>query len=67
MQITFDDEEAYEMFLILDSFARIRKGKEPSVNYLRERLLPAYREWHAANPFKARPRPSFSNGERGNG
>src|SRR5207253_9028794 len=49
--------DLYEMFLILDSFARIRKGKEPSVNYLRERLLPAYREWHAANPFKARPRP----------
>ncbi len=51
---TFDEPEAYELFLILDTLARIREGEDETVNYFRERLLPVYRNWHKANPHTCR-------------
>jgi hypothetical protein len=62
--VTLNDEEAYEMFLIVDTVARVEKGLSPTTNYLRERLLPVYRDWHKANPHKAHPPLAVPNGER---
>lgn len=52
---TFDDDESYALFLILDTLARSLSGKDPLVNHFRERLLPIYRDWHQANPHKVHP------------
>ena len=52
MPMTFDDDECYKLFLIVDNMARIREGKDGMVNELREKLIPFYREWHRANPHK---------------
>jgi hypothetical protein len=49
------DDEAYALFLILDSLARVHRGADPVVNHLRERLIPVYREWHKANPGDVHP------------
>jgi hypothetical protein len=54
-QTSFDQDEAYHLFLTLDTEARRYKGENETINYLRERLLPAYRDWHAANPHRAHP------------
>lgn len=55
MQITLTDDEAYAMFLIVDTVARVERGENETTNYLREKLLPVYRDWHQANPFKVHP------------
>ncbi len=55
MPITFSDAECYEMFIAMDSRARAFHGKNEEVNAIRDRLLPFYREWHAANPHKVHP------------
>jgi hypothetical protein len=53
--MTLSDGDCYELFLSLDSLARIYKGENERVNAQRERFLPFYREWHAANPHKVHP------------
>ena len=53
--MTFNDDDCYTLFLILDSYARILRGEDALVNAMRERLLPVYREWHAAHPFEVHP------------
>lgn len=55
MPIILTDDEAYHIFCVLDSDARRRLGLDPYVNHLRERLLPIYRDWHAAHPFEVHP------------
>lgn len=50
--MTLDDEECYKLFLICDDLARIRRGEDSMVNEMREKLLPVYRAWHQANPFR---------------
>lgn len=52
--VSFSEEETYALFLILDTLARVRRGDDQTVNYMRERTLPAYREWHKQNPHRAR-------------
>jgi hypothetical protein len=49
------DDEAYAIFLIMDSLARVHRGEDPTVNHLRERLIPVYREWHRENPGMIHP------------
>lgn len=51
----FNEEESYALFLILDTLARSLAGHDPKVNHFRDRLLPVYRNWHAANPGTCRP------------
>jgi hypothetical protein len=53
--MTFNDDESYALFLILDTLARSRNGNVPTVNHFRLRLLPVYRDWHKANPHKVHP------------
>ena len=53
--MTFDHDESYALFLILDTLARSVNGHDSTVNHFRERLLPVYREWHAANPGHVHP------------
>lgn len=55
MPITLTDDEAYAMFLVLDTEARRSLGTDKTTVHLRELLLPAYRDWHAANPYRAHP------------
>lgn len=55
MPATFSDEECYQLFIAMDNRARHYYGKNEGVNALRERLLPFYRDWHAANPHKVHP------------
>jgi hypothetical protein len=55
MPITLTDDEAYQMFRIVDSYARILEGEDEIVNRARARLLPVYRAWHAANPGTVYP------------
>lgn len=62
MPITLSDDEAYQMFIFMDTLARTYKGEHQTVNRLREVVLPAYRDWHAANPHKVHPT-SLSNGQ----
>lgn len=50
--MTFDDDDCYKLFLIVDSYARIHGGMNEMVNAMREQLLPVYRAWHAANPHR---------------
>ena len=64
MTITLTDDEAYHGFLVVDTDARRRLGLDPYVNHLRERLLPVYREWHAAHPFKVHPPLELPTGNR---
>lgn len=64
-RVTFSDEEAYALFLILDTLARVRRGNDQTVNYFRERVLPAYRDWHQANPGTARPALVLPSADRG--
>lgn len=63
MSTTFNDDEAYELFLILDTLARSLNGHDENVNHFRKRLLPIYRDWHKATPFKVHP--AFAAGECG--
>jgi hypothetical protein len=49
---SFDDDESYALFLILDSLARMERGTNKAVLHFRELLLPVYSEWHQANPGK---------------
>ena len=51
----FDADEAYALFLVLDTLARSLNGNDPIVNHFRERLLPVYRGWHNANPGEVHP------------
>ena len=67
MQTVFNDAESYELFLVLDTLARSMNGHNQYANYFRERLLPTYREWHEANPGRARPRMTVPDGEREKG
>ena len=53
--VTLTKEQAYALFLIVDTTARIERGAYPTTNYLRELLLPTYRAWHDANPGTAHP------------
>jgi len=53
--MTFNDEECYELFIAVDDRARLFRGARRELNALRERLLPFYRDWHAANPHKIHP------------
>lgn len=55
MPETLDDDACYRLFLILDTCARIDEGKNRKVNAMRERFLPYYRDWHAANPHQVHP------------
>jgi len=55
MPITLDDDDCYKLFLIVDNRARQVRGADAMVNELREKLLPFYRDWHAANPHKVHP------------
>jgi hypothetical protein len=55
MPVTLDDDDCYRLFLSLDSLARIYRGESEMVNAQRERFLPFYRDWHAANPHKVHP------------
>jgi len=55
MPITLTDDEAYQLFRIVDSYARMIEGDNEIVNRARARLLPFYRDWHAANPHKVYP------------
>jgi hypothetical protein len=55
MTITLNDNQAYEVFLVLDTAARQCRGENQTINHLRELLLPVYRDWHQANPFKVHP------------
>lgn len=55
MPMTLDDDECYQAFLMLDSYARHLEGKNEKVNRMRERFLPFYRDWHAANPYRVHP------------
>lgn len=55
MPTTFDDEECYQLFIALDNRARELHGLNPEVNALREKLLPFYRDWHAAHPHEVHP------------
>jgi len=61
--ISLSEDEAYALFLIVDTVARVERGIIPATNYLRERLLPVYREWHTANPGKVHPALAVTNGE----
>lgn len=54
-EATFSADEAYALFLCLDDLARIRRGKDRTVNFLRERVLPVYRQWHDDNPGMVHP------------
>lgn len=51
----FTDEECYQLFIAMDNRARAYEGKLDEVNALRERLLPFYRDWHAAHPHEVHP------------
>jgi hypothetical protein len=53
--VTFDDEECCILFLLADTEARHLRGRNDAINALREKLLPAYRDWHGANPHKVHP------------
>jgi hypothetical protein len=55
MPTTFTDEECYELFIAMDTQARIFRGLDDPTNKLRGRLLPFYTAWHAAHPFKVHP------------
>jgi hypothetical protein len=61
MPVTLNDDEAYHMFLLVDTVARVEKGCIPSTIHLRDLLLPTYREWHRANPHRAHPGLSISS------
>lgn len=65
MPVTFSDDEAYQLFLIVDTTARVEGGSIPTTNYLRERLLPVYRDWHTANPGTVHPALAVTNGHQG--
>jgi len=52
---TFNADESYNLFLILDTLSRSLNGHDATVNAFRERLLPVYRDWHKANPHRAHP------------
>jgi hypothetical protein len=54
-EITLNDDDCYELFLCLDTCARLQQGRDERVNAMRERFLPFYRDWHAANPHKVHP------------
>lgn len=51
----FTDEQCYLLFIAVDDYCRAFEGKRSEMNALRERLLPYYRDWHAANPHKVHP------------
>lgn len=53
--MTFDDEECYQLFIAMDNRARSFGGENAEVNALREKLLPVYRDWHAAHPHEVHP------------
>lgn len=55
MPETLNDDECYRAFLVLDTAARLLRGRDARSNALRERFLPYYRDWHAANPYKVHP------------
>ena len=55
MPVTFDDDEAYALFLILDTAARVERGENPTTGHLREKTLRFYRKWHSDNPGTAHP------------
>jgi hypothetical protein len=55
MSETFTAEECYQLFIAIDDRARAFGGKLDEVNALRERLLPFYRDWHAAHPHQVHP------------
>lgn len=50
----FTDEECYLLFIAMDNHARAFPDRADAVA-LRDKLLPAYRDWHAANPNRAHP------------
>jgi hypothetical protein len=64
MPITLTDDEAYRLFRIVDSYARILEGEDEEVNRARARLLPFYRAWHTANPQTVYPSDVQQLGER---
>lgn len=53
--VSLSAEEAYILFLIVDTEARWLKGQNEATNALREKLRPAYSEWHRAHPFEVHP------------
>ena len=63
--MTLEEPEAYELFLILDTFARIRGGDDLVVNHFREKFLPVYVAWHKANPYTCRAVYPLPSRERG--
>lgn len=52
---TFTAEECYQFFIAIDDRNRAFAGMIPEVKALREKLLPFYRDWHAAHPHQAHP------------
>jgi hypothetical protein len=53
--VSFGAEECYILFLLADTEARHLRGRNDAISALREKLLPAYRDWHGANPHKVHP------------
>lgn len=53
--VSLSADEAYILFLIVDTEARWLNGQNEATNALREKLRPAYREWHRAHPFEVHP------------
>jgi hypothetical protein len=61
--ISLTDDDLYRLFIVLDNVARYYEGRNEGANALRQKLLPVYRDWHAANPHKVHPS-SQSSGQR---
>ena len=55
MALTLNDDDCYELFLSLDTLARIQGGANELVNSQRERFLPFYHDWHTAHPYEVHP------------
>jgi hypothetical protein len=53
--MTLSDDDCYQLFISLDTLARIHGGANETVNAQRERFLPFYRDWHAAHPYEVHP------------
>jgi hypothetical protein len=51
----FTNEECYQLFIAMDDRARAFGGMNVEANALREKLVPFYRDWHAAHPHEVHP------------
>ena len=53
--MTLSDDDCYQLFVSLDTLARLQGGANETVIAQRERFLPFYRDWHAAHPYEVHP------------